>query len=66
MGYSEEEIAMNERLVREEARQIENEYVRNTLLNSERPELWTSQTRWNIAKAFRELEERARRCDDER
>jgi hypothetical protein len=57
------ENAMNEKLIREEAKKIENEFVRNILLSANRPEMWTPQAVWNLAKSIVELEEKVRRYE---
>lgn len=54
---------MNEKLIREEAKKIENEFVRNILLSANRPEMWTPQAVWNLAKSIVELEEKVRRYE---
>jgi len=47
---------LNDKLIKEVAKDIKNDYIRGAFLNSSKPELWTPQTIWNIAKYIVELE----------
>jgi hypothetical protein len=56
---------MNEKLIKETAQDIKNDYIRGVFLGSSKPEMWTPQTIWNIAQYIVELEEKVRKigCD---
>ncbi len=47
---------MNEKLIKEVAIKIKNNYIRSAFMGSSKPEIWTPQTVWNIAKYIVELE----------
>jgi hypothetical protein len=47
---------MNDKLIKEVAKDIKNDYVRGAFLSSSKPQMWTPQTIWNIARYIVELE----------
>jgi len=59
---------MNAALIREEAGGIRNDYVRSVLLGATKRESpiahLTEQTVWNLAKSYRELEERVAELEE--
>jgi hypothetical protein len=56
---------VNDKLIKETAKNIKNDYVRGAFMNSSEPQMWTPQTVWSIAKYVVELEEKVRKigCD---
>jgi hypothetical protein len=57
---------MNEKLIKETAQDIKNDYIRGVFLGSSKPEMWTPQTIWNIAQYIVELEEKVIGVSDKR